>query len=288
MLSRGVLLTARLSIVAVSALLIDVRASAQSPTPLPADDVDARAMTAVRAALGPILTFPPSDEDGALPADGTSTAQWMIRPSAPGDRIIEVIANPLNLANQQRSIKAMLQIGVAIEAAQRKSQAQYERALADAQRTGKSQNVDGITLADEGVAGARIDAELHLTIEVVANDRVTEAISSSVEPVLSTAVPGSVAVVSVPANVYRDRESAGEERFCAAETWLFFGAYSAPSIRRRSGTAFDVVAALAPTADVGPSRVSALAVRLQGNEGLIAQVIRGADWTRVESLVRQR
>ncbi len=41
--------------------------------------------------------------------------------------------------------------------------------MADARRTGKSQDVEGVTLADEGVAGARIDAESHVLIEVEIN-----------------------------------------------------------------------------------------------------------------------
>ena len=67
-------------------------------------------------------------------------------PHAAGDRSIEVIANPLNLANQQRATKAMAQIQASLESAQRRSEAQYERAVAEAKRTGTSQDVDGVTL----------------------------------------------------------------------------------------------------------------------------------------------
>ena len=47
--------------------------------------------------------------------------------------------------------------------------AQYDRAVAEAKRTGKSQDVDGVTLNDEGIAGARIDADSHVAIEVAFN-----------------------------------------------------------------------------------------------------------------------
>ena len=64
----------------------------------------------------------------------------------------------------------MAQIENNIEAAQRRAAAQYDRAVSEAKRTGKSQEVDGVTLSDEGVAGAKIDAESHVTIDVVFNE----------------------------------------------------------------------------------------------------------------------
>ncbi|HEX6214593.1 MAG TPA: hypothetical protein VFZ38_07240, partial [Vicinamibacterales bacterium] len=134
------------------------------------DDVlAARVMTAVRAALAPALPFPASDELGSLPSDGKAHDPWMVRPLQPGDRTIEVLANPLNEAHQRRAAKAMAQIEQSIEAAQRRADVQFERAIAEARRTGRSQEVDGVTLSDEGLAGARIDAESHVTIEVLFN-----------------------------------------------------------------------------------------------------------------------
>ena len=85
---------------------------------------------------------------------------WMVRPLQPGDRTIDVLANPLNEVNQAKATRAMAQIERSIQAAQRRADLQYERAIAEAKRTGKSQDVDGVTLSDEGLAGARIDAEL--------------------------------------------------------------------------------------------------------------------------------
>jgi hypothetical protein len=125
-----------------------------------------RAMTAVRAAMAPALPFPASDELGSLPADGKAGDPWMIKPHQPGDRTIEILANPLplNEAHQRSAAKAMAQIGQSIEAAQRRADLQYERALAEAKRTGRSQDVDGVSLNDEGLAGARIDAESHVLV----------------------------------------------------------------------------------------------------------------------------
>lgn len=138
-------------------------------TPLAAGaQPDARAeaiMAGVRAALA--APFPASDEHGSLPADGRSSAPWMIRPHQAGDRTIEILANPLNEEYQRRAAKAMAAIELSIEAAQRRAEVQYERAIAEAKRTRRSQEVDGVTLSDEGVAGARIDAESHVTIDVV-------------------------------------------------------------------------------------------------------------------------
>lgn len=241
-------------------------------------------MAAIRAALRPALPFPDSDEAGLLPADGTSTAPWMVRPIEPGQRVIEVLSNPLNPDQGRHAAKGMAEIQSAIEAAQRKADSQYEHALAEVQRTGRSQDITGITLADEGVAGARIDADLHLTIEVDADLHVAGGvIATSIEPEVSSVVPGAVAVVSVPSNVYRSGRT--DERFCQAERWIFFGAFAAPTVIRRGATAFDVAASPIAQAASGPPRLRTLAVRLRGNESLMADVIRRADWSQVRALL---
>ena len=108
------------------------------------------------------------------------------------------------------------------------------RAIAEAKRTRKSQDVDGVSLSDEGVAGARIDAESHLIIEVLFNQPSYRfEIASSIEPGTTwpsgvTAIPDA-AVVSVPANVYRDAKT-GEERFCERQAVIYLGQAGKPSI----------------------------------------------------------
>ena len=251
--------------------------------------VDAdRVVTAVRAAMAPALPFPESDEFGSLPKDGKSTTTWMVKPHAPGDRSIEVIANPLNLANQQRATKAMAQIQASLESAQRRSEAQYERAIAEAKRTGRSQDVDGVTLSDEGVAGARIDAEAHVTIDVDFNKpSYLFSIASSIEPSASRSmsVPGAVAIVTVPSNVYRQKtEPAYDDHFCPAESLVFFGGLGAPDVDRRSETSFQVTAAATSSAAGAPVR--SLVLRLRGNDTLIAQILRTSEWNAVLELLK--
>src|SRR5687767_1360700 len=147
------------------------------------DDSRDRMMTAVRAAMAPALPFPATDADGVVPANGNTDALWMVRPLQPGDRSIEVIANPLNEVNQQRATRAMAQIENNIQAAQRRAASQYDRAVSEAKRTGTSQEVDGVTLSDEGVAGARIDAESHVTIDVLLNEAsYSFDVPSSIQP----------------------------------------------------------------------------------------------------------
>lgn len=253
-----------------------------------ADDLDARVMAAVRAAMKPALPFPASDESG-LPVDGVFAGPWVVRPAEPGVPVIEVLANPLNPAYQARSAKAMTQIQNSIEAAQRKSQAQYERAISEAQRTGKSQDVDGVTLGDEGVAGARIDAEAHVIIDVEFNrPTYAYAVASSLEPAATpgSTVAGAVAVLSVAAHVYRDRtKAADEDRFCVAETEVFFGAMAVPTVKRRSGANFDITAT--ETTPPATSPIRTLVVRLRGNQELIEDILRKSDWSQVQTLIRQ-
>jgi hypothetical protein len=203
------------------------------------DAFAARIMAAVRAALAPALPFPASDELGSLPADGKAHDPWMVRPLQPGDRSIEVLANPLNEAHQRRAAKAMAQIEESIEAAQRRADVQFERAVAEARRTGRSQEVDGVTLSDEGLAGARIDAESHVTIDVSFN-----------QP-----APRGVTITSTPAAVYRDDQ--GVERF-------------------REGQSTVLLGRMHPASDSG---LSSLVITLRGNEALIADILRKSDWS---------
>jgi hypothetical protein len=202
-----------------------------------------------------------------------------VRPLQPGDRTIEVIANPLNEVNQLRATRAMAQIENNVQAAQRRAALQYERAISEAKRTGKSQEVDGVTLADEGVAGAKIDAESHVTIAVAANEASFRfEVDSSVQPAPSTQVtiPGAVAVIATPSNTFRDPDTS-VERFAEAQTFVFLGRVGAPEVQKRADGHFEVFAtATSP----------ALVIRLRGNEALIADLLRKTNWNSLLELLR--
>ena len=247
-----------------------------------------RVMTVVRAALTPALPFPDSDETSSVPANGSPEPLWMVRVREPGERSIEVMANPLNEINQARAMRAMAQIGVAIEVAQKRAELQYERAVAEAKRTGKSQDVDGVGLSDEGVAGARIDAEAHVTIDVDFNQpSYAVAVESSVAPAPSrqVTITGAVAIVTVPSNIYRTQTAQRtDEKFCPAETVVYFGALAAPEVRQRSENAYDITSSAVAVA--GAPAVRSMAVRFRGNEVLIADLLRKADWNQVLELLK--
>ena len=206
-----------------------------------------RVMHAVATAMAPALTFPASDALGSLPADGKSNAPWMVRPPQPGDRSIEILANPLNEEYQRRAAKAMAQIEQSIEAAQRRAEIQYERAIAEAKRTRRSQDVDGVSLSDEGVAGARIDAESHVTIDVSLNETVAAGVSMS----------------TTPSSVYRGED--GIERFREAQSTVSFG--------------------VPPSSPAIPG-ISSLVIRLRGNEALIADLLRKSHWASLPELLK--
>lgn len=230
----------------------------------------------VRSVLLEGAPFPPSDEPGSLPADGKSADPWIVRPHQPGDRTIEILANPLNEEYQRRAAAAMAQIERSIEAAQRRAEQQYERAIAEAKRTRRSQDVDGVSLSDEGLAGARIDAESHVSIEVRFNQPSYRwEVASSVAPAVSRQLAiGGATVIAVPANVVRDEQNV--ERLCEAETFVFVGRVAAPEVRRRADAAYEITAAATPPG--GSARVSSLVVRLRGNEELMADLVRKGNW----------
>lgn len=244
-----------------------------------------RVMTVVRAAMAPALPYPDTDATGSVPATNSPVPLWMVRPLQPGERSIEVLANPLNEVNQARAARAMAQIGVAVEAAQRRAELQYEHAVAEARRTGRSQDVDGVSLSDEGVAGARIDAEAHVTIDVDFNQPAYAfGIESGVAPAPSrqVAIAGVVAVITTPSNVFRTKGvERTEEKYCAAEALVYFGAVSAPEIRERSEHAYQVT-----TAAVPGDTAQSLVVRLRGNETLIGEILGKTDWNRVQELLK--
>jgi hypothetical protein len=238
-----------------------------------------RLMQAVRSAMAPALPFPNSDEDGSLPANGNAEALWMVRPLQHGDRAIEVLANPLNQVNQLRAARAMAQIENNIQAAQRRAALQYDRALSEAKRTGKSQEVDGVTLSDEGVAGAKIDAESHVTIDVAMNEPSFRFdITSSIQPAPSTqvSIPEVVAVIAVPSNTYRD-QGTNVEQYAEAQTLVFLGRVAAPEVQKRADHLFGVQATA-----TGP----AVAIRLRGNEALIADLLRKTNWNSLRELLK--
>jgi hypothetical protein len=178
----------------------------------------------------------------------------------------------------------MAQIQNNVEAAQRRAAAQYEHAIAEAKRTGKSQEVDGVTLADEGVAGAKIDADSHVAIEVAFNQpRYQFAVESSVVPAVSSQVttPGAV-VIAMPSNTYRD-ERLKSDRYAEAETMVLLGRFAAPQIARRADNAFDVVAV--PLASENTALVT-LVLHLRGNEVLMADVLRKTNWHALVELLK--
>jgi len=243
-----------------------------------------RVMQAVRAALAPALPFPASDALGSLPADGKSHSPWMVRPIQPGERTLEILANPLNEEHQRRAAKAMAQIEQSIEAAQRRAEVQYERAVAEAKRTGRSQDVDGVTLSDEGLAGARIDAESHVTIEVLFNQPSYRLeIASSVEPAASRqASIAGASVLAVPSNVFRDEKEF--ERFCEAETVVVLGRVTAPDVRRRRDDLYEVTAAGTPSEN--GTAISSIVIRMRGNDALMADLLLKGNWASLLELLK--
>jgi hypothetical protein len=202
----------------------------------------------------------------------------MVRPLQPGDRSIEVVANPLNEANQRSAARAMAQIENNIQAAQRRAALQYDRAVSEAKRTGRSQDVDGVTLADEGVAGAKIDAESHVLIDVAFNEPSFKfAMDSSIQPTVSqtTVIPGAV-VMAMPSNTFRD-SGTNIERYAEGQTFVFMGRAVVPEVQKRADHQYEVFAtATSP----------ALVIRLRGNEVLIADLLRKTNWNALLELMR--
>jgi hypothetical protein len=249
-------------LIALAALLFS--AAAQAPA-------DQRLVAALVDALKPALPYPEADEHD-LPVNGSTAPLWIVRWPDSGAARVEVIANPLNAENQERANKADVEIQRAVMAAQQKAQAQYERAVAEFEKTGRTNAIEGITLGDEGIAGERFDASNRLVVTIARQPEYRVQVASSSEPAVSTTP--FAAIVRIGANVFRDRAAAGQpeqQRFHAGEAYVVFGVAAPPVVTRTGPTAFQIVAS--PEASARTAMVS-----LRGNEGMLEHVLLKADW----------
>jgi hypothetical protein len=231
---------------------------------------------ALRPALARALPFPEAQPDG-MPAGGVTEPLWIVRWPAAGDLRVDVLANPLNPGNHERALKAEAEIQRAAMASQRKSQADYEQALRDFQRTGTVGDIREISLRDDGVAGERYDAESQLTIRAAEfGDAHAFTVATSRLPEALPASGGPAVIVRVAANTYREPGTAGDSeiiiRFCAEQAWVYFGALTTPVITRRSDDSAAVSVARAPGASRG------VVVSISGNVELVSRVLQQADW----------
>jgi hypothetical protein len=231
-----------------------------------------REMNALVEVLRPVLPFPVADVNRDVPVRGGESARWFVIWPEPDERTVIVRANPLHPDIQALGAEAMARIQEAVEAAERKAQAAYDRAVKELQQTGKATNLDTVTLEDEGAAGERIDAELELTIAL---ERVESfEIGSSQAPQVESGTTGATWTITTPANTYKESAEPGaRERFRAAEARLVFGSSPKPTVNRL-GNLDRYRVTLVPT----PGTVL---VALRGNEGLLTQALAKADWSKL-------
>ncbi len=232
----------------------------------------ARLVDAVR----PVLPFPSSTPAGDLPADNSAAHKWfVIWPTEPGDTRIIVRANPLHPEVQEASAEAMEKINIAVAAAERRARESYERALESLRKTGKSGELDVISLEDEGIAGERIDAELEVTIELAAVESFD--IPSGEHPVVQPGTKGAAWVMTIPANAYRT--TTGDDRrehFRAAESRVYLGVTAPPRVAKRDGPVYRV------TLNESAPKTGAVVI-IRGNASLVSALTTDTDWSRLVS-----
>jgi hypothetical protein len=218
----------------------------------------------------PVLPYPGATRDGDLPEDNSAASRWfVIWPSSADETQVIVRANPLHPEVQAASAKAMAEINAAVAAAERRAQASYDRALEQLRRTGRSTELENVTLDDEGVAGERIDAELEVTIEL--SDAAPFDIATGVAPKVGEGGNGPTWIVEVAPNTYRP--SSGDDRrehFRAAEAHLYFGLSEPPQVTRYADEARYRVTV--------PGRSEAFVVTLRGNTELVTMLLTTVDW----------
>lgn len=245
-------------------VLLSMATPAAQPSPRVAALIDA---------VKPALPFPAADASGTVPESGGEEPRWfVIWPAGPEETQIIVRANPLHPETQKLVAGAEGAIQRAVALAERKAQAAYDRALEEIGRTGKTADLDGISLEDEGAAGQRLDAELELGIDVTPIR--SYEVGSSVAPEVTAGPSGVTWQIVVPPNTYQDKTDADRrDRFAASETRLVFGAIPTPAVSRLGDRPrFAVTLTSAPDAFV---------IVLRGHDTLLKQVVARADWTRL-------
>jgi hypothetical protein len=245
-----------------------VLASGQTPG-------DSTLRTSLMAALRPALAYPDATADG-LPVDGSTETEWSVRWPDGDDSGIEVLANPLHAGNRARALEAERQIQAAAMRAQQRSQGDYERALRDFARTGRTDEIREISLRDDGVAGDRFDAESQLTIDGQwLTGTIRLPVAGLSPPVVSPQPPpGMAALVRLEAHVAEETGPdglPGMAQYVAEQAWVVVGA---PARAVVSGDPGDQ----ALTIDGVGSDGVRLLVRLRGNRALVEQVVTRADW----------
>jgi hypothetical protein len=240
-----------------------------------------QAPTALRdllvTALKPALPFPDATDDGTA-AGGNPEPIWTVRWPEGDAAIVQILANPLNAQNRDRALKAEQAIQKAAMQSQQRSQADYDKAVRDFERTGRTSEIREISLRDDGLAGERYDAESQLTVEAellgvphlitVATARLPEAFPGT---------DGPAAIVRVAANEYQepgDGATPGTPRFCAEQAWVFVGPVAPPVVARTSERGATVSVARAPASGSG----QVVMITIRGNVELVDRVLHRANW----------
>jgi hypothetical protein len=262
-----------------------IMAGGFASAPAAQDAAVQRLSDALVASLRPALPYPEAAADGT-PLGGGAADVWMTRWPGPGGLRVEVLANPLNLANRERALKAEAEIQRAAMQAQRRSQGDYERALADFERTGRTSEIREISLRDDGLAGEQYDADSQLTIVAQAfGAHHTVSVATSRTPDVLPGADGAAVVVRLPANTYREPDTGGEPgalRYCPEQAWVYIGRVDTPVIDRHGDLVTIEVSRTAGDLESRP-----LVVWLSGNVELVDRVLQRASWSVLRALAGQ-
>jgi len=177
----------------------------------------------------------------------------------------------------------MAQIENNIQAAQRRASAQYEAAVAEARRSGKSQTVDGVSLNDEGVAGERIDAESTVSVVVEFNEREYRMlVPGAMEPArVDTFGHDGAVVLMTPGHVYKDDD--GVEHYAESHRVVLLGRTLAPKVSKQKDGLY-VVTATPTTPATG--RLDSLVLHVRGNGELVSDILAKTNWNQLLELLK--
>ncbi len=228
----------------------------------------------LRSALAPALPFPDASPEGTPRSGPAEEAVWTVRWPGEGTRV-EVVANPLHPGNHEKALKAEEEIQRSVMQAQRTSLGDYERAASDFARTGRiGADVREVSLADEGIAGERYDAESQVTIDAEwRRGSYTAEVATAVLPFVEE-TPG----LRAPRLRVSAHEYGVPQRYAAEQAWIFVGVDEAPAVRRASGERAGFSVTLADTR-------AWLLVAVRGNAALVSRIVAEAQWSVLATLI---
>lgn len=237
---------------------------------------------AVLATVTAALPFPAAADD-STPLDGSPDPRWLRQVTADADgasRLVTFVANPLNEDVQAQAVRDMRDIQRSVEAAEARARGEFADRTSAAAQEERERPMLGISLDDEGVAGARADWRAQLTVDILThNEAVVSAIEGREAPKIETSPRHTLRVAEGEHEVAT--EQGPVRRFAPEELRIYLGDLTPPAVVALADDSRAIRLEV-------PSGKTVVEIRARGNANLIQQLTERANWSDIEALLSRR